>query len=79
MPKSLTPLQLAHQTIRDLRNDLHEERSTAQQALLERNRKLEQERDEAVARAAAATRELAAYSQAFCAMVSLWHVIGTKE
>ena len=79
MPKKLTPLDRAYQTIRDLRNELHEERTTAQLALRERNRALERERDDAVAKTDSATRELAAYALAFSALVSLWHVIGTKE
>lgn len=79
MPKKLTPLAMAMQANRDLKNELHSERTTGRQALLEDNRRLQVERDGAVARAESATRELAAYSVAFSALVSLWHVIGTGK
>lgn len=80
MPKKkLTPLAMAMQANRDLRNELHSERTTGRQELREENRRLQAERDGAVARADSATRELAAYAQVFSAMVTLWHVIGTGK
>jgi Na+-translocating ferredoxin:NAD+ oxidoreductase RnfC subunit len=84
MPSKPSPLDLANQTIRNLKNELHKERTSPErqaerQALLEEKHRLQQERDAAVRRAESATRERAAYAMAFSAMVSLWHVIGSGK
>lgn len=80
MPSKPSPLDIANQTIRDLKNQLHKERTSPErQALLEEKHRLQQERDAAVQRTESAARELAAYAMAFSSLVSLWHVIGSGK